>query len=100
MLMKWAALGTAGMNASVWATLPQLILALGVYSVGVLNWIFALRGVSLNIAYSTSSLNYVGILLGSYYWFDEQISVLRIVAVSLIFLGVVLVVLPPSRRGR
>jgi multidrug transporter EmrE-like cation transporter len=91
LLMKWAALGTIG-GASAWTSLPPLILALGVYSLGVLNWIVALRGVRLSVAYSLSSLNYVGILFGSYYWFGEQIGALRIVGVLLIFTGVVLVV--------
>ncbi len=91
LLMKWAALGTTA-DVSAWVALPQLTLALGVYSFGVLNWIFALRGVKLSVAYSLSSLNYVGILLGSYYWFGEQISDLRIVGVSLVFLGVMCIV--------
>src|ERR1700674_116613 len=86
LLMKWAALGTVG-SASVWTSLPNLIVALAVYSLGVLNWIFALRGVRLSVAYSLSSLNYVGILFGSYYWFGEQIGGMRIVGVLLIFTG-------------
>jgi multidrug transporter EmrE-like cation transporter len=98
LLMKWAALGTVG-SASAWTSLPNLIVALGVYSLGVLNWIFALRGVRLSVAYSLSSLNYVGILFGSYYWFGEQIGGMRIVGVLLIFTGVVLVVLRAPRRG-
>ena len=98
LLMKWAALGTVG-SASAWTNLPNLIVALGVYSLGVLNWIFALRGVRLSVAYSLSSLNYVGILFGSYYWFGEQIGGMRIVGVLLIFTGVVLVVLRAPRRG-
>src|SRR5882724_2420596 len=61
LLMKWAALGTIG-GTSAWISLPPLILALGIYSLGVLNWIVALRGVRLSVAYSLSSLNYVGIL--------------------------------------
>ena len=102
LLMKWAALGTTA-PVSAWVALPQLTLALGIYSFGVLNWIFALRGVKLSVAYSLSSLNYVGILLGSHYWFGEQISDLRIGGVSLIFLGVMCIVLlskAPRRRDR
>ena len=98
-LMKWAALGTtAGVSVSV--ALAQLTLALGVYSFGVLNWIVALRGVKLSVAYSLSSLNYVGILLGSRYWFGEQISDMRIIGVSLIFLGVLCIVLKSGARNR
>jgi multidrug transporter EmrE-like cation transporter len=99
LLMKWAAMGTTA-PVSALVVLPQLTLALGVYSFGVLNWIFALRGVSLSVAYSLSSLNYVGILLGSHYWFGEQISDLRIVGVSLIFLGVMCIVAMSKSQGR
>lgn len=99
LLMKWAALGTTA-DVPVWTALPQLTLALGVYSFGVINWIFALRGVKLSVAYSLSSLNYVGILFGSNYWFGEQISNLRIVGVSLIFLGVMCIVLGSAAQNR
>ncbi len=74
--------------------IQQLVLALSVYSLGIVNWIFALRTVKLSIAYPLTSLNYVGILLGSYYFFDEKITLIRVVGVVLIFLGVLLVALP------
>ncbi|MGI8499977.1 MAG: EamA family transporter [Hassallia sp.] len=77
-----------------WAFIQQLVLALSVYSLGIVNWIFALRTVKLSIAYPLTSLNYVGILLGSYYFFDEKITLIRVVGVVLIFLGVLLVALP------
>jgi multidrug transporter EmrE-like cation transporter len=77
-----------------WTFIQQLVLALSVYSLGIVNWIFALRTVKLSIAYPLSSLNYVGILLGSYYFFDEKITLIRVVGVVLIFLGVLLVALP------
>ncbi len=99
LLMKWAALGTTG-DVSAWDSLPQLALALGVYSFGVLNWIIALRGVKLSVAYSLSSLNYVGILLGSHYWFGEKISDLRIFGVSIIFLGVMCIVSGSDAQSR
>jgi multidrug transporter EmrE-like cation transporter len=91
LLMKWAALGTTA-NASALAFVPQVTLALAVYALGVVNWMFALRVIKLSVAYSLSSLNYIGILFGARYWFDERIDMPRIVGVSLIFLGVVLVV--------
>ncbi len=77
-----------------WTFIQQLVLALSVYSLGIVNWIFALRTVKLSIAYPLTSLNYVGILLGSYYFFDEKITLIRVVGVVLIFLGVLLVALP------
>jgi multidrug transporter EmrE-like cation transporter len=87
---------TIGFN---WSFIQQLILALTVYSLGIVNWIFALRIVKLSIAYPLTSLNYVGILFGSYYFFDEKITPIRIMGVALIFLGVLLVALPIQKRG-
>jgi multidrug transporter EmrE-like cation transporter len=87
---------TIGFN---WSFIQQLIVALTVYSLGIVNWIFALRIVKLSIAYPLTSLNYVGILFGSYYFFDEKITPVRIMGVALIFLGVLLVALPIQKRG-
>jgi drug/metabolite transporter (DMT)-like permease len=72
----------------------QLIFALSVYSCGVASWVIALRYFKLSIAYPLTSLNYIGILVGSYYFFHEQITFTRIVGVLLIFIGVLLVVVP------
>ncbi|BDI17995.1 hypothetical protein ANSO36C_37970 [Nostoc cf. commune SO-36] len=77
-----------------WEFIQQLILAVGVYCLGVANWILALRSVKLSIAYPLTSLNYVGILFGSYYFFNEEITLTRIAGVMTIFLGVLLVVIP------
>jgi multidrug transporter EmrE-like cation transporter len=81
-----------------WSFIQQLVLALTIYSLGIINWIFALRTVKLSIAYPLTSLNYVGILLGSYYFFGEKITLIRVFGVVLIFLGVLLVALPVKNR--
>ncbi len=93
LLMKF----TMSSKADVFLTsywLLQLVLALAVYTLGVVNWVVALRHVKLSIAYPLTSLNYVGILLGSYYFFNEQITVTRALGVVLIFVGVLLVAIP------
>ncbi|MEH2417805.1 EamA family transporter [Nostoc sp.] len=77
-----------------WAFIQQLALAVSVYCLGVVNWILALRSVKLSIAYPLTSLNYVGILFGSAYFFNELITLTRIAGVITIFLGVLLVVIP------
>jgi multidrug transporter EmrE-like cation transporter len=82
-----------------WAFVQQLALALTIYSLGIINWIFALRSVKLSIAYPLTSLNYVGILLGSYYFFGEKITLIRVAGVALIFMGVLLVALPIKNRS-
>lgn len=83
-----------------WSFLQQLMLAISVYSIGVVNWIVALRFVKLSIAYPLTSLNYVGILLGSYYFFDEKLPLIRVVGVLFVFIGVLLVVLPVKNYKR
>ncbi|MEH2322909.1 MAG: EamA family transporter [Nostoc sp.] len=77
-----------------WVFIQQLVLAISVYCLGVVNWILALRSVKLSIAYPLTSLNYVGILFGSHYFFNEEITLTRIAGVITIFLGVLLVVIP------
>ncbi|MCC5608506.1 EamA family transporter [Nostoc sp. CHAB 5834] len=77
-----------------WVFIQNLVLAISVYCLGVLNWILALRSVKLSIAYPLTSLNYVGILFGSYYFFAEEITLTRIAGVITIFFGVLLVVIP------
>ncbi|MBD0385649.1 MAG: EamA family transporter [Nostoc sp. C3-bin3] len=77
-----------------WVFIQKLVLAISVYCLGVVNWILALRSVKLSIAYPLTSLNYVGILFGSYYFFNEEITLTRIAGVITIFLGVLLVVIP------
>ena len=92
LLMKDAATSSVA-SAAIQLNVAKTLLALFIYGLGVLCWIFALRGVRLSIAYPVSSLNYVGIFLGSYYLFGEEINAQRLIGVGLIFLGVLLVVL-------
>lgn len=77
-----------------WVFIQQLVLSISVYCLGIASWILALRSVKLSIAYPLTSLNYVGILFGSYYFFNEVITLTRIAGVMTIFLGVLLVVIP------
>lgn len=97
LLLKHTMSGT-GQGLFTWSFFQQLFMALTIYSLGIVNWIFALRSVKLSIAYPLTSLNYVGILLGSHYFFHESITTLRVVGVVLIFLGVLLVALPLKTR--
>jgi drug/metabolite transporter (DMT)-like permease len=76
-----------------WSTVFVLAIAIGIYSLGILSWIFALRYLPLSLAYPLTSLNYVGILAGSSYWFGEQLSAARMIGVAFIFIGVLLIVL-------
>ncbi len=77
-----------------WVFIQKLALAVTIYCLGIVNWILALKSVKLSIAYPLTSLNYVGILFGSYYFFNEVITLTRIAGVITIFVGVLLVVIP------
>ncbi|RCJ22117.1 small multidrug resistance protein [Nostoc sp. ATCC 43529] len=77
-----------------WEFLQHLALSVTVYCLAIVTWILALRTVKLSIAYPVTSLNYVGILLGSSYFFNEVITLTRILGVLTIFAGVLLVVIP------
>jgi multidrug transporter EmrE-like cation transporter len=96
LLMKYT-MSHAEEGLFTWEFIQKLVLAVSVYCLGVVNWILALRSVKLSVAYPLTSLNYVGILFGSYYFFNEVITVTRIGGVITIFLGVLLVVLPVKK---
>lgn len=98
LLMKHTMSNPAG-GFLEWAFLRQLVLALTIYSLGVANWIVALKQVKLSVAYPLTSLNYVGILLGSSYFFNEEITPIRVLGVSLIFVGVLLVAIPLKQHN-
>lgn len=97
LLMKHT-MSIAATNFFTLSFILQLTLALTIYTIGVANWVLALRVVKLSVAYPLSSLNYVGILFGSYYFFNETITLTRIAGVLLIFTGVLFVALSRSDR--
>jgi len=97
LLMKWAALRTVGAGMDVSLLVP-VGAALLIYSIGVLNWMYAIRHMPLSIAYPLSSLNYVGILVGSYFYFGEHLSSVQLLGVASIFCGVLLVVVRMGPR--
>jgi len=92
LLMKWAAVGALS-GSPDFRSFLQLGFAVGVYCLGIVNWIIALRTVPLGLAYPLTSLTYVGVLAGSYFLLGETVGILRLAGVSLIFAGVMLVVL-------
>jgi multidrug transporter EmrE-like cation transporter len=90
LLMKLAALRSiVGVSLS---SVSVLALALAIYSLGVVFWMVALRWLALSVAYPVTSMSYIGVLWGSWYWFSESVSALRVLGVTLIFIGVTLLV--------
>ncbi|HEX2923419.1 MAG TPA: EamA family transporter [Chloroflexota bacterium] len=70
---------------------PLVLLGLGVYSCGTFLWLVALSRVELSYAYPFASLNYVFVLVASWWVLGEQPSVMRVVGVALICVGVLIV---------
>src|SRR4051795_3992737 len=91
LLMKLAALRSIVGPLSL-PSVSALALAFSIYSIGIVFWMVALRWLALSVAYPVTSLSYIGVLWGSCYWFSESISGLRVLGVTLIFIGVTLIV--------
>ena len=70
---------------------PFIAVGLSVYFLGVFFWLYALSKVELSFAYPFVSLSYVLVLLFSWVFLGEQISLVRWAGVVIICLGVVLI---------
>jgi drug/metabolite transporter (DMT)-like permease len=89
------ALGTQGLRpdgvpaflASL-ALNPLIVGGLAVYILGTLFWLVALSRLDLSYAYPFASLNYVLVLLASWFVLGELPSATRLAGVALICLGV------------
>ncbi|MHC8318013.1 DMT family transporter [Pseudomonas sp. LB3P31] len=79
--LQWL-LAVAG-NTGVW-------LAIACYVGAFFVWMLILRRSHLSLAFPLSSLVFVGVLLGSWLWLGEHISVLHWVGVAVIMAGVVM----------
>ncbi|MBD2246374.1 EamA family transporter [Nostoc sp. FACHB-888] len=73
-------------------TTPELVLGLACYGLGALAYIMLLTRVSLSIAGPSISLVYVFSVLLGYFIFRETISVTRLIGLSFIVGGVILVI--------
>lgn len=70
-------------NTGVW-------LAIACYVCAFFVWMLILRRSQLSLAFPLSSLVFVGVLLGSWLWLGEHISVLHWVGVAVIMAGIVM----------
>jgi multidrug transporter EmrE-like cation transporter len=70
-------------NTGVW-------LAIACYIAAFFVWMLILRRSHLSLAFPLSSLVFVGVLLGSWIWLGEHISVLHWLGVAVIMAGIVL----------
>lgn len=67
----------------------KLILAVVCFVTSMLMWIFVLRKMELSIAYPMVSLGYVFVMLLSYYFLQEQLTLTKLLGTGLIVTGVV-----------
>ena len=74
-------------------TIPELIAGLAFYGLGALAYILLLTRVNLSIAAPSVSLVYIFSVLLGYFAFKESISITRLIGLSLITCGVILVML-------
>ncbi|GJD23286.1 transporter protein [Rivularia sp. IAM M-261] len=73
-------------------TTSELLIGLTCYAIGAITYILLLTRVNLNVAAPSISLVYVFSVLISYFLFKEPIPLTRILGLSLIICGVILVV--------
>jgi len=73
-------------------TVPELIAGLACYAMGALAYILLLTRVNLSIAGPSVSLVYIFSVLLGYFAFKESIPMIRLIGLSLITCGVILVV--------
>jgi multidrug transporter EmrE-like cation transporter len=69
-------------------TSPWVIGGLAVYATGVLFWLLALSRLEITYVYPFASLAYVGIVIGSYLLFKEQMNRLRLLGIAIVIIGV------------
>ena len=67
---------------------PFIFFGFVLFGSGAIMWLFVLQRFPLSIAYPTLALNYVWMIIVSYYFFNEPITVNKIIGVFLIIAGV------------
>jgi multidrug transporter EmrE-like cation transporter len=69
---------------------PLVILGFALYGIASVLWILVLSKLPLSIAYPAISVGYVLILLFSWFYLNEPLTINRIVAVALISIGFIM----------
>jgi len=67
---------------------PFLLTGLFFYGISFILWLFVLMKIKLSIAYPFTSLNFVLVIIASYYLFGEKLSVFQYCGIILITIGV------------
>ena len=69
----------------------KIIGGLFLYASGIAFWILCLSKLDLSFAYPAGTFQYVIIFLGSWFFFNENISMQRIIGMLVIVLGVIVI---------
>ncbi|GHU26663.1 membrane protein [Bacilli bacterium] len=69
----------------------QLWLAISSYGISTIIWMMALSKFEVSFAYTFSALGFVLVALCGYFFFHEQIGILRLVGIGFICVGVLLI---------
>jgi multidrug transporter EmrE-like cation transporter len=71
-------------------TSPWVVGGLVMYGSGVLFWLAALSRLDVSYLYPFASLSYIGIIIGSYFLFNEHVNRTRLIGIACVTLGVIL----------
>ena len=89
-------LGSAGVKTGngIWLTILSFInikisAAVACFVVSMVLWVFVLRKMELSLAYPMVSLGYIFVMLLSYYFLHEQLSLTKLAGTGLIVAGVI-----------
>ena len=85
--------GTATASGTLLSVINlRTIAGLGLFAFGAIFYIAALRIGSLSISQSIIALQYVGVLIGAKFLFDEQLSAIQLLGCLLVCIGMVIIV--------
>jgi len=73
-------------------TAPLVIIGISLYVVSAVLWLMLLSRINLSVAYPALSLSYIVVLLISWFYLKETVSIYQFIGVALIIVGVYLIV--------
>jgi len=94
LLLKKAMISVGALELSISFVLkcafnPFIIAGLGVYAVSIISWLIVLARVNVSVAYPFLSLGFIFSALVAYFWFNEPLSLQKILGIALICAGLI-----------
>ena len=72
-------------------SIPEIIIGFACFGISAVLWLVVVSRMEVSYAYPLVSISYIIVLVVSYFWFGEQVTVGRVVGVLLICSGVVVI---------